>query len=179
MGWLSSQVDKVLDSIQMRSVEGFEVYSHDGGYTLLYGRTRGFDSPGELVNFYNEKIKPEIEREPVSVIGSSSESVRRELHRQEGSASIDSEGRWAVDVYFTALNHEDRAFKRAVEEYSSSLFDDSRGEITYLRESFEENIITGLNATVTQAVAETGLDEENRGETDFDYFLEVLLELEE
>ncbi|MFB6245433.1 MAG: hypothetical protein ABEJ03_03760 [Candidatus Nanohaloarchaea archaeon] len=175
MSWFNRQIDKLLDSWEMRGVDDVEVYGdNSGGYIIEYGdRVREFDSGKELVSFYNERIRDRLDREPLSVIGDTSEEIKEYLHDRGDSALVHKNGEWAVDVFNTAKNYAPEAEMKAnmdasvvtridpseteeeIEEKLTRYFQEAR-EIEEVDpiERFDQHIINAISGTVTQAIVD-------------------------
>jgi hypothetical protein len=191
MRWLNRQIDKILDAWEMKDVEDIEAYGdEESGYVLEYGsRIKEFESSGELISFYNERLKDLLDREPVSVIGNIDESDKSRLRKSEGEAAVRGD-KWAVDVYDTVANYMDRAGMKALDDatFSTSLTFSENEDIedkinkelrkiehTNPRERMEHYLITALSGTITQVIAESEML--SKEATDLEYFIEEIDEL--
>ncbi|MFB6145494.1 MAG: hypothetical protein ABEJ99_03235 [Candidatus Nanohaloarchaea archaeon] len=197
MSWFNRQIDKLLDSLEMRGVEEVEIYGdNSGGYFIEYGdRIREFDSGKELISFYNDRIRDRLDREPLSVIGNTSETVKEYLHDRGDSALVHKDGSWAVDVFNTAKNYASTAEMKANRDASavthlapSDTEEDVEKKLTrYFQEAkeleevnpverFDQHIINAVSGTITQAIVES--ETELKGETDIEYLIHQIEELE-
>lgn len=193
MKWLDRQIDKLLDAWEMKDVEELEIYGdEDNGYILEYGdRVREFESSGELITYYNERLKDLMDREPPSVVGQIDEIDEKRLDKSEGYAAVRDE-EWAVDVYDTAAEYVDRAVMKAFndatisaeinlsnteEEIEEKLVDEIQNMKSIDAEERAENyIINAISGTITQAVVESEIASEM--ETDREYIIKEIDKLE-
>lgn len=194
MGWLDRQLDKILDAWEMKDIEYMEIYGDDEhGFILEYGRrAREFESSGELILFYNERLKHLMDREPVSVIGDIDESDKSSLRKSEGEAAVRGD-KWAVDVYDAVANYTDKAARKALndvtfvaeinlsgsgEDIEEKLVEELQQiKYTYPRDRTEQYLTNALSGTITQAVVES--ETENKEKTDLEYIIRQIEELEE